>query len=82
MLTKDKAIYGNSKVENVIDTVGSGDSFLAGFMLNFLEKKDLNECFAQALACGAANTLIPGPGIFKIEDFKKILKNVKIFNLN
>ncbi len=82
LIKKDIVLYGNVKVENVIDTVGSGDSFLAGFMLNYLKKKKINDCFKNAIACGAANTLIPGPGIFKIEDVKKIIKNVKIFELN
>ena len=83
ILIKDGiTLYGNVKVENVIDTVGSGDSFLAGFALNYFEKKELYDCFKNAIACGAANTLIPGPGIFKLGDVKKIIKNVKIFELN
>ena len=70
------------KIENVIDTVGSGDSFLAGFVLNYYKKKDIMESFKKGIACGAANTLIPGPGIFKIEDVKKIIKDVNVVELN
>ena len=81
-LTNDSVVYGNVQINEVIDTVGSGDSFLAGFMLGYFQKKDLTECFKLAIACGAANTLIPGPGIFHIEDVKKIIKKVKIFSLN
>ena len=81
-LTNETIIYGNVQIDEVVDTVGSGDSFLAGFILGYFQKKDLTECFKLAIACGAANTLIPGPGIFHIEDVKKIIKKVKIFNLN
>jgi 1-phosphofructokinase family hexose kinase len=82
LIERDAVFYGNVKVNKAIDTVGSGDSFLAGFILNYFEKKKIKDCFKNAIACGAANTLIPGPGIFKIEDVKRIIKNVKIFELN
>ena len=32
------------KVENIIDTTGAGDIFAAGFLLQFINKKNLNEC--------------------------------------
>ena len=41
-----------------------------------------DECFKIAIACGAANTLIPGPGIFHSEDVKKIIKKVNLINCN
>ncbi|TFG02775.1 MAG: hypothetical protein EU542_04075 [Promethearchaeota archaeon] len=82
LLTKNKHFYGNIKVEQVIDTVGSGDSFLAGFILNYFKKKDMLECFKHALACGAANTLIPGPGIFKKEDAMKLYKKIILVELS
>ncbi|TFG27312.1 MAG: hypothetical protein EU532_07780, partial [Promethearchaeota archaeon] len=82
LVKNDIILYGNVKVENVIDTVGSGDSFLAGFVLNYYKKEDIIKSFKNAIACGAANTLIPGPGIFKIEDVKKIIKNVDVIELN
>ncbi len=81
-LMKNMIYFGHVKVNKVLDTVGSGDSFLAGFVLNYIFKKDELECFKFGLACGAANTLIPGPGIFKIKDVNRILKNVEIIRLN
>ncbi len=76
-ITKDSAFYGNVTVD-AKDTVGSGDSFLAGFILNYVLKKDILMCFKSAIACGAANTLTPGPGIFLIEDVKKLVEKVEI----
>ena len=81
LLTNNLVLYGNVEIDKVIDTVGSGDSFLAGFVLNYLFKEDLLECFKYAIACGAANTLISGPGVFKLEDVKKISKEVEINQL-
>ncbi len=80
-ITKDGALYGNVTVE-AKDTVGSGDSFLAGFVLSYSLKKDILTCFKHAIACGAANTLTPGPGIFSIEDVKKIKEKVETKTLS
>ena len=77
-LTKNEILYGNLKLEKVYDTVGSGDSFLAGFLVKYVFKENLIKSFKNALACGAANTLLPGPGIFKQETVKSLIKNVNI----
>ncbi len=82
LLTKNLVLYGNVIVNNVIDTVGSGDSFLAGFVLNYFLKIDLKQCFKYAIACGAANTIIPGPNIFNNKDVKTLLKKVDIMELS
>ncbi|MHA1149227.1 MAG: 1-phosphofructokinase family hexose kinase [Promethearchaeota archaeon] len=81
-ITKDQILYGNIELKDVIDTVGSGDSFLAGFMLNYYLKKELLDCFRLAIATGAANTLVSGPGIFKKEDLNKIISKVEIQEIN
>lgn len=36
------------KVENIVDTTGAGDSFVAGFLHAFLEKQPLDECIRFA----------------------------------
>ena len=82
LITKNIVLYGNVHVDKVIDTVGSGDSFLAGFVSNFFHKKKLRDCFRCSLASGAANTLIQGPGIFKIEDVKQLIEKVEIIELS
>jgi 1-phosphofructokinase family hexose kinase len=81
LINKDLMIYGNVHVDK-IDTVGSGDSFLAGFILGNFLKKDFFDLFKLAIACGAANTLIQGPGIFKKEDVEKLIKKVEIIDLS
>ena len=82
LINKDLILYGKVNVKNIIDTVGSGDSFLAGFVLNLFLKKDLFDCFKYAIACGAANTLIQGPGIFRREDVKDLIEKTEISKLS
>ncbi|MBY8982045.1 MAG: hexose kinase [Candidatus Lokiarchaeota archaeon] len=81
VFTKDIAKYGNIELENVIDTVGSGDSFLAGFVLYYCKKKNIHETFKYALATGAANTQKSGPGMMDFEKVKDLVNKVKIIDI-
>lgn len=44
----------------VADTVGSGDAFLAAFLVKYLKNKTLAECLRFACAVGALNASKPG----------------------
>jgi 1-phosphofructokinase family hexose kinase len=81
-LTEKLDYYGNVQVDKVIDTVGTGDAFLAGFVLMSFQKRDLQECFKYAIACGAAKTQIPGPGIFEKKLVKKLVNSIKLIKIN
>ena len=81
-LTEKEALYGNVKVDKIIDTVGSGDAFLAGFTTNYIQQKEIIECFKLGVACGAANTLFPGPGLFQKEKVEELIKKVEIIDLS
>ena len=81
-VTRGKSYQGFIEVGTVLDTVGCGDSFLAGFIYNYYQKKTLKECFKLALACGTANTLVSGPGIFRKNDVDIFLKKIVIRDLN
>ena len=50
-------------LENILQTVGSGDAFVAGFISWRFDKKDVSECLRYGLACGAANTQLYGAGV-------------------
>lgn len=45
---------------DVVDTTGAGDSFAAGFVHGFLERRTLRECLELGNACGALSTLQAG----------------------
>ena len=50
---------GVAKV-NVINTVGSGDSMVAGFIAGFMEKNDYSYALKLGTACGGATAMLPG----------------------
>lgn len=61
---------------DAIDTTGAGDSFAAGFVHAYLDKKDLRECLKTGNACGALSTTRAGgtaaqPNDAQLETFLK-----------
>jgi len=60
-------IRGNKRVDcspyindNVVDAIGAGDSFNAGFICAFIRGKSLDECLQFGNICGAVNTTAAG----------------------
>ena len=49
----EKIFVPGFPVKQVIDTVGAGDGFTAGFLSAYLDDKPLNECLKRANAVGA-----------------------------
>ena len=69
-------LYADAPQVDAVSTVGSGDSFLAGLIMN---PDDLPELRLQrAVAVGAANTLSYGGGRFEMADYQRLLAEVKI----
>ncbi|MBN2486027.1 MAG: carbohydrate kinase family protein [Bacteroidales bacterium] len=68
---------------NVVDCIGAGDSFNAGFIHSFLKHKPLEECLETATVTGAVNTTAAGgTGAFQsIDMVKRIAKTLFDYNL-
>lgn len=62
----------------VVSTVASGDVFLAGLVHGLDVRKPWPEALADGVAGGTANTLMPGGGQFKMEEFEQIRAQVQI----
>jgi sugar/nucleoside kinase (ribokinase family) len=45
---------------NVVDSVGAGDSFDAGFVYGFLSRYDIEKCLKIGCICGSMNTTKAG----------------------
>jgi 2-dehydro-3-deoxygluconokinase len=45
---------------DVVDTVGAGDAFVAGFLSGRLRGWSIGECLDMANACGACAVTLPG----------------------
>lgn len=66
-IIKQKAFFNPA----VIDTIGAGDTFNAGFIHQFLRGKELNVCLEFGALCGAINTTSSG-GTTAFESLKSI----------
>lgn len=60
------------------NTVGAGDSSVAGFLHGFNQKKDPAWALQCAVAAGTATTLMPGTAICTQEAFLEILPKVEV----
>jgi 1-phosphofructokinase family hexose kinase len=62
-------------------TVGSGDSFLAGWSFAEAQGMEAGECLRTAIACGAANCLADSPANFSLATMLEIRQQVEIREL-
>lgn len=65
-------------VVDIVASVGSGDAFLAGFVSAWLRDPAPEPALRRAVACGAANTLRLGAGVFEEEDVEAFSRRVEI----
>ena len=60
LFTADTMLTAPSISVNVVDTVGAGDTFNAGFLYGFLNEWDLNRSLQLGTVCGALSTRASG----------------------
>jgi sugar/nucleoside kinase (ribokinase family) len=58
--TKDKMIFAPSIPVNIVDAIGAGDAFDAGFLYGYLNQWDLEKSLQFATVCGALSTQAAG----------------------
>jgi 6-phosphofructokinase 2 len=79
LLVADKeeyvAVPPEVKVEN---TIGAGDSAVAGFVYGLINGKDFKESLIYAAAAGTATTMGQGTALCQKEDFLKLVPQVKL----
>lgn len=62
--------------KNVVDTVGAGDSFNAGFLFRFLQGAPVSECMVFGAFAGAVNTTEAG-GTGAFESYSGVIEIMK-----
>ena len=62
----------------VINTIGAGDSAVAGFVFGLTEGKSFRESLAYAVAAGTATTLRPGTALCRKEDIFELLPRIEL----
>jgi len=70
-----KAVPPQVKVRN---TVGAGDSALAGLVLGLSQRATLEEACRLAVAAGTASVLTPGTELCRRSDVEKLLPQIKV----
>ena len=63
---------------DAVNTVGCGDSMIAGFALGFAEGLSLEETLRKASAISAAAALREETGYFVMEDMQRLYPQIKI----
>jgi sugar/nucleoside kinase (ribokinase family) len=72
LLQGDDVMHQSSFLNpNVVDSIGAGDSFDAGFIHKFVQQKSLRECLEFAALTGAINTTMAG-GTTAFEDINRV----------
>ena len=66
---------------DAVNTVGCGDSMIAGFALGLSEGLSLPETLRRASAISAAAAMREETGFFIMEDMKKLLPQIEIEKL-
>ncbi len=80
LLISDKEQYVASPPEvDVVNTIGAGDSAVAGFVYGIVSGKRLDESLVYAVAAGTATTLRPGSALCTRDDFLKLVPQVKLY---
>ena len=62
--------------KNVVDTVGAGDSFNAGFIFKYINHFNIEECQEFGNLTGAVSTTAAG-GVQAFEDYKSVKNTAK-----
>lgn len=64
---------------DIVNTVGSGDSSIAGISLGILKGYDLKDTLKLANACGMSNAMHMATGDIDLEDVKKFVDEIKVY---
>jgi len=75
---KERYLAVPPKVE-VVNTIGAGDSSIAGFVFGTTTGKTLQESLVCAVAAGTATTLRSGPALCTKDDFLELMPQVKLY---
>jgi 6-phosphofructokinase 2 len=75
---KEQYLASPPKV-NVVNTIGAGDSAVAGFIYGITSGKNHDESLIYAVAAGTATTLRPGSALCRKDDFLKLVPQVKLY---
>jgi 1-phosphofructokinase family hexose kinase len=75
-----RTLRAHLPTREALTTVGSGDALLAGYIAGLVRGEDMEARLSLAVACGAANTMTPGAGVFDLGDVESLRRRVRIWD--
>ncbi len=75
LVSEDKKVYSSKAPKGkVLNSVGAGDSMVAGFLYGYLTYKDYNEAFKYGIATGSASAF--SEELAKLNEVKELYKTL------
>ena len=78
LVLPDSAYRARIPVTDVVSTVGSGDSCLAGALYALSQGMDMEQVLRLAMACGVVNALRGGNGSVDRQEAQRMMPNIQI----
>lgn len=78
LITSEGAWRGTVPYIEKEDTVGAGDSMVAGMVMSIIQHKPLQETFELGLACGVSAVMNKGPGLCEPKTLARALSKIKV----
>jgi fructose-1-phosphate kinase PfkB-like protein len=78
LVTSKETIRAYPPEIEVVNTIGSGDSMVAGFACALQRKESLYDMFKLGMACAAANARLREIGVVTLELVQKYLQEIKL----
>jgi 6-phosphofructokinase 2 len=78
LVSKDLALHAIPPTVEVKNTIGAGDSAVAGFLYALEGGKDLSEALTYAVAAGTATTMRSGTALGRREDIMALVQQVQV----
>jgi 6-phosphofructokinase 2 len=81
LVSKSKRYLVSPPKIKVKNTIGAGDSAVAGFVYGLVKGKSLREALINSVAAGTATTLRPGTALCQKDDFLQLITKVKVHSI-
>ncbi|WLR60874.1 1-phosphofructokinase [Guptibacillus hwajinpoensis] len=76
LITSDEILFGNVPVGKVQNSVGAGDSVVAGFLSKYIETENLKEAFQSGIAAGSASAF--SADFCTAEEVQELRKQIRV----
>jgi len=82
MMVTRKGAWRGTVPEVAENTVGAGDSMVAGLLIGIVQSRPLEEVFHTGLACGVSAVMNPGPGLCEPGTYKEVYPKIEVLKIS